>query len=246
MNDSDPTVPDPAEEAPAPSRGAKGFRRLALVVLASLGLLFFVAVGTAVGLYLSATAAVPEYEAAVTVDPEVAEAKRREFESRLAALVSDTQAAPEWQSRITAEQVNAWLALRMERDFPGFQKGGFSEPRVLFGEGTATFAARSTLGRLDGVVSVTLRPEVTESDELALWIESAKIGRLSLPLEAILGQLRQTTLAETGPLRLTQSGGRGAVIVDLDRIEAGRAKGVRLTGVNVRPGELLLRGEGGE
>lgn len=243
MDDSDPPAAPSADETPPPTRGARGFRRLALVVLASLGLLLCVAGGTAVGLYLSATAAVPEYEAAVAVDPAVAEAQRRELESRLAALVSATQAEPAWTSRVTADQVNAWLALRLERDFPGFPRAGLSAPRVLFGEGTATFAARSAMGRLEGVLSVTLRPEVTETGELALRIESAKIGRLSLPLEAILGQLRQTPLGEGGPVRLASTEAGGAVLVDLERLEG--ADGVRITGVNVRPGELLLRGEGG-
>ncbi|TWT95169.1 hypothetical protein Pla108_33110 [Botrimarina colliarenosi] len=242
---TDPAVIDPANsEAPAEGvRVAGGFRRLALIVLASMGLMVFVAIGVVFGLYKSATAAVPAYEAVVEVDPAVAETQRREFESQLSTLVSDTRALPEWKSRVTADQINAWLALRLERDFPGFQKAGLLAPRVMLEEGKVILAARSRMSRIEGILSVTLLPLVTESDELALEIESAKIGRLSLPLDAIMAQIRQTPLAEIGPIRLSQTGETAAVVVDLDRIKAGHDKALRLTGVDVRPGELLLRGE---
>lgn len=236
----------PAVEPSAEERGARAatsFRRLALIIFAAMGIMASVAAGVAFGLYKSATAAVPEYEAVLKVDPVQAETQRREFESQISALVSDTQALPEWKTRVTADQINAWLALRLERDFPGFQQAGFVAPRVLLEEGRAVFVARSEMTSVEGIISITLRPLVTETDELALEIESAKIGRLSLPLDAIMARLRQTPLVDMGPIRLSQTDSKGAVIVDLDRIEAGRDKALRLTGVDVRPGELLLRGE---
>ena len=241
---TEPTTPAASTET-AEERGVRAagsFRRLALIIFGALGIMASVAVGVAFGLYKSATAAVPEYEAAVAVDPVRAETQRREFESQLSTLVSDSQALPEWKTRVTADQINAWLALRLERDFPAFQQAGLVAPRVILEEGRAVFAARSEKTGVEGVISVTLRPLVTETDELALEIESAKIGRLSIPLEIVIAQLRQP-LADMGPIRLSQSDAKAAVIVDLDRLEAGRDKALRLTGVDVRPGELLLRGE---
>ena len=232
---------DPARERGA--RTATSFRRLALIILAAMGVMVSVAAGVAFGLYKSATAAVPEYEAVVAIDPVRAEAQRREFESQLSTLVSDTQALPEWKTRVTADQINAWLALRLERDFPGFQQAGLVAPRVILEEGRAVFAARSEKTGVEGVLSMTLRPLVTDSDELALEVESAKIGRLSIPLDIVMAQLRQTPLGDMAPIRLSQTEAKAAVIVDLDRLEAGRDKALRLTGVDVRPGELLLRGE---
>jgi uncharacterized protein YpmS len=243
---TEPVIAASPSAATAHERGARtatSFRRLALIVLAAMGIMASVAVGVAFGLYKSATAAVPEYEAVVTVDPVRAETQRREFESQLSTLVSDTQALPEWKTRVTADQINAWLALRLERDFPGFQQAGLVAPRVILEEGRAVFAARSEMTSVEGIISVALRPLVTDADELALEIESAKIGRLSLPLDAIMAQLRQTPLANMGPIRLSQTDSKAAVIVDLDRLDAGRDRSLRLTGVEVRPGELLLSGE---
>lgn len=233
-----------ADEARKSAQQVVGsFRRLALIVLASIVVMFCVAGGVVFGLYKRATAPVPEYEAALSIDPEVVENDRRRFESQLSALVSDSQSLEEWKTCVTAAEINAWLALRLERDFPGFQKAGLQAPRVVLRESEVLIAATSTSARVKGIVSLTLRPMVTETDELALNITSAKIGQLSLPIESIMGQLRQSPLAEIGPVRLAQSGEGAAVIIDLDRIETGSKRGLQITGVDVRPDELLLRGE---
>lgn len=230
-----------AEERARQTAGA--FRRFALLIAAALGVLGLVVLGTMFTLYRAATAAVPEYEAAVEVDPAEAEAERQALESQLSALFSDTQTLPEWTSRLTARQINGWLAIRLRRDFPGFLEAGLLAPRVMLGDGTATVAARSKLTRIDGVVSVTVRPTVSEAGELVLDIVSAKIGRLSLPLDALLAQLRETPLEQIAPIRWAQNESQTAVIVDLERIDTGRDRTLRLSGVDIRPGELLLRGQ---
>lgn len=232
-----------ADPAAAQRKSAGGFRRLALILISALGVVVAVAAGTAFALYRSATAAVPEYEAALEIDPVTAETDRREFESQLTALASDAQSLPEWTSRVTARQINAWLAVRLERDFPGFQQAGLLSPRVVLRQDEVLVAARSVLTRVHGVLSLTLRPMVTEDDELALQIASARLGALPLPLEALMAQLKETPLTEIGPIRLAQSNDTATIIIDLERINTSSDLSIRLTGVDVRPGELLLRGE---
>ncbi|QDT67959.1 hypothetical protein MalM25_08680 [Planctomycetes bacterium MalM25] len=241
-------APTPADDPAAKQRSVSGFRRLALILIGSLGVVAAVAAGTAFALYRSATATVPEYEAALEIDPVTAEADRREFESQLTALASDAQSLPEWTSRVTARQINAWLAVRLERDFPGFKRAGLLSPRVVLREDEILVAARSVLTRVHGVLALTLRPMVTEDDELALQVASARLGALPLPLEALMAQLKETPLTEIGPIRLAQSSDTATIVLDLERLNTSQDLSVRLTGVDVRPGELLLRGEstGGE
>lgn len=243
MTDPAPSDTDESTEEEAGRRAASGFRRLAMIVFGALVTLGLVTAGTVFALYRSATAEVPEYEAVLEVDEAEAEAARREFESQLSALASDTQSLPEWKSRVTAWQINAWLATRLRRDFPGFRQAGLLSPRVMLKEGEIVIAARSVLSRIHGVISLTVRPMITESDELALEIASAKIGNLTLPIDPLMAQLRETPLGDLGPIRFSQTGDTAAVIVDLDRIETSRSRSLRLTGVDVRDGELLLRGE---
>lgn len=219
------------------------FRRLAMIVVGALAVMVVVAGGVMFGLYQAATANVPEYAAAVEIDPVEADTARRELESQLSTLVSDTQALPEWKSRVTARQINAWLALRLEKEFPGVARAGLVAPRVVLREGRITLAAMSTASSIQGVVSVVLRPMVTESRELALDIVSAKIGRLSLPIETMLAQIKETRITKMGAVRLVQSADGAAIVVDLERIETGSKRVMRLTGIDVRDGELLLRGE---
>lgn len=243
MSETPASDPTPDDEQATHQKSVSGFRRLALILLGSLGVVAAVAAGTAFALYRSATAAVPEYEEALAVDPATVEADRREFESQLTALASDAQALPEWTSRVTARQINAWLAIRLERDFPGFKKAGLVAPRVVLRDGEIFVAARSVLTRIHGVLSLTLRPMVTEDDELALQVAAAKLGAVPLPLDALMAQLKETPLTQVGPIRLAQSNDTATIVVDLERINTSRDLSVRLTGVDVRPGELLLRGE---
>lgn len=237
------TDPPEDEAREAGQRAARGFRRLAMIVVGGIGVLALVAGGTMFGLYRSATAPVPEYEAVVEMDPIEAENETQEFESQLSVLVSEAQALPEWSSRLTERQINAWLALRLDNEFPGFRKAGLFAPRVILKDDRITMAARSTAARITGVVSLRLKPVITETDELALEIESAKIGNLVLPLEALMAQLDETPLTKVGPLRFAKTADTTALIVDFDRLDAGENQGIRLTGVDVRKGELLLRGE---
>lgn len=240
--ESNPTDAPP-DQADSIRRATSGFRRLAMIVLAAAGVLVLVAAGTMATLYFAATADVPEYEAVVRVDPVQAETARKELESQLSTLASDTQQLEEWTSRITARQINAWLALRLEREMPGFAEAGLVAPRVMLADGLVTLAARSTASAVDGVVTVSLAPMITDAGEVALDITSAKIGRLSLPIEPLIAQLQRTPLANLGPIRFAVGPEQAAIIIDPERLRVAKKRVPRLTGIDVRDGEILLRGE---
>ncbi|MEQ8848311.1 hypothetical protein [Botrimarina sp.] len=233
----------PPDTAESIRRTASNFRRLAIIVLAAAGVLVMVTASTMGVLYWAATADVPEYEAVVEVDPAEAETARKQLESQLSTLASDTQQLREWSSRVSAQQINAWLALRLEREAPGFRDAGVLAPRVVLRDGQVMLAARSEANRVDGVVSLWLAPMITDTGDVALDITAAKIGRLSLPLEVVSGILRQTPIGGFDWIRLAADPGRAALVLDLDRLRLGGDRSLRLTGLDVRDGELLLRGE---
>ena len=218
-------------------------RRLLKITAAALGVMALFAGITMWSLYRAATASVPEYDAVLTVDPARIEQDRQAFESQLAALYSDTQSLAEWQSRITAPQINAWLASRLPVDFPDLAKTGLAEPRVLIDKERITIAMQSTVGKIAGIVTVTVRPFLTEQDDLGLDIQSAKIGRLSLPMEGITAKVRQARLEQIAPVRWSPTEQSAVLLIDIDRIVDAKDRDFRLTGVDLREGELLLSGE---
>ena len=217
-------------------------RRFAKIVLIALAVLLLVAGITFWSLYSAATATLPEYEALLEVDPEVAEEQVNEFESQISALYSDTQSLEEWSSRVTAKQVNAWFDRRLDTDFPDHEETGIFEPRVMISPEGIMVAARSTVLSIDGILSIELEPFVTDESELAVRVKSAKLGRLELPLERIGEQMRNSKINESAPVRWTRGSGQLVVIVDPGRIDVGQGRRLRFVGIDLRDGELLLRG----
>ncbi len=217
--------------------------RLLKITAAALGVMLVIAGITMWSLYRAATAEIPGYEATLTVDPERIEQDRQEFESQLAALYSDAQSLTEWQSRISANQINAWLASRLPVDFPDLAKTNLTEPRVLIDEEQITIAMQSTVGKIAGIVTIAFQPFLTEQGELALDIQSAKIGRLTLPMEGITAKVRQARLEQIAPVRWSQTEQKAVLLIDIDRIIDTKKRGFQLTGVDLRKGELLIYGE---
>lgn len=239
----EPAEEEPIEPSDAACRAKRGLKRLALIILGAVGVLLLVAVGTVTLMYFSATATVEEYEAVVVINEAKAEADRLELESQLSAALSESQTRPEWSALVTAAQINGWLATRLRREFPGFAQAGLSQPRVWMEQDLITLAVRADVGRIDGVLSVKTKPSVTEHGELVLEILEAKIGRLAIPLGGVVAQAKQTPLEKRAPVRWVISDSQTAVVVDLERIDLPEARSLRLVGVDVRPGELLIRGE---
>lgn len=217
--------------------------RLLKIIVASLGVMGLVAGITMWSLYRAATAKVPEYEAALAMDSQQIEQDRQELESQLTALYSDVQSLTEWQSRITADQINAWLASRLAIDLPDLAKTGLAEPRVLIDGEQIIIAMQSTVGKIAGTVTVAVQPFITEQGELALNIRSAKIGRLSLPMEGITAKVRQSRLEQIAPVRWSQTEQSAVLLIDIDRIVDSTERDFHLTGVDLREGELLIYGE---
>lgn len=217
-------------------------RRFVKIVIAAVLVLLGMAGLTMWLLYSAVKADVPEYRALLGRDTLELDARVAEFESRLAALYSDTQSLDEWSGRFTAEQVNAWLAVRLDELFPGYATAGVRAPRCWIDGEEITLAAESRVGAFEGIVTVAVQPFVTDNHELALEIDRAKLGRLELPLEQFGEHLRRTPLDESAPLRWSRTGGELIAVVEPGRIDIGEGRRLRFVGIDLREGELLIRG----
>lgn len=218
-------------------------RRLAIGV----GLMLLGAVIVLALLYRAATAPVPEYQALIERTRErvvsgAVEESRKQLESQLTALYSETQQAEAWQAVLTADQINGWLATRLPEDFPEVAEQGVLDPQVLFAEGVATLAARVTLHGIDAVVTIDIEPFVAEDGALALEFAGAKLGSASLPLGQIITHLSEATGEEGLPGRWVQSGGNPVLLIDIEPL-ASTVEHVRtLEGIEVRDGEVFIAG----
>ena len=196
-------------------------------------------------LYRMATAEVPAYEAAIvaTQDEAQVEKDRLSFESQITTVANEAQQPTDWQVIITQSEINAWLAEVSKKEIPEIEKAGLSEPRILLGDDSVTFAIRSNVGSTKGVVSIAVEPTVTDGGELALTILETKVGKLTLPTSQILQFLKEAQLEEQFYLRTKQNDGNWSVIINLVQLFDAEKMIPQLTGIDLRDGKILIQGK---
>lgn len=238
---------DPLAKQSPPRR-----RRLARTILLTT-LAASVGIAAAIGwLYRAATAAVPEYETLVdTLDAQQATGEldqhRQQLESQVAAFVSDVQSASRWQTVLTAEQINAWLAVQLPLEVPELGEQGVQEPRLILRDGEATLACRVTLRGVDSVVSVTAAPVVRDGGWVGLRVVRLRAGNLPLPVSTF-AELLQTTVdsldADPTNFRLVTDGEDSGpvILVNLDRVASAPGELRRVDAFSFRDGEVFFGG----
>lgn len=214
------------------------FRWLALIAG---GLLLVVCVGAGV-LFSAATVVPAEYEEALRIDEGQHQENRKELETELATLYTEAQDAKAWQTVLTADQINGWLATQLPEDYPELAEQGLTNPRVVFSPDGATLAIRIEQGRVNGVASAKVQGFLAGDGRLALQLVSVRLGRLPLPLGQAISQLQAIMADSKLPLQWTQSEGLPVLLVDIEQIASSEESRRWLTGVEIREGQIALAG----
>ena len=109
---------------------------------------------------------------------------------KAAALQSAAQKQGHWEALITADEINGWFAVDMAQNHPHTLPPGFAEPRVAINSEEIRLGCRSD-SLLGCVLSLSVRPYVSEHNVLAVRIVAARIGLLGVPLKRITDALSQ-------------------------------------------------------
>jgi len=226
-------------------------RRLAI----GLGLMLMGAGVALFLLYRAATAPVPEYQALVERTQAQYESgeldqNRQELESQLAAVYSEAagEEAGRWQTLLTAEQLNGWLATQLEQEYPELAEQGLLDPRVLLKPDVVTFALRAEMHGVNAVVAIDLQPYATREGSLAIELAEARVGSATLPAAQILNQLEKSMGEQDNPLaggqlfKWTQNNGNPVLLVDLQSLLATADYLRSLETVEIREGEIFVAG----
>lgn len=199
-------------------------------------------------LYRAVTAPLPVYEQLLTRleeqrDAGELEQQRQELESQLTALYSDVQQEERWQTVVTADQINSWLATQLQLDFPELEEQGIRDPQILFEPGKATLVMRAEVQGLKTVVSITVTPFVDEEGSLALQFTETHVGNVPLPTATIVTQADKALAKEGGlPGRWTQSEGYPVLLIDFERHAATARQIRKLDTIEIRAGEVYVSG----
>ena len=186
---------------------------------------------------------VPEfYRQALAEDPKAAEQASGEMLEQAAALASDIEKGGQWEAVFTAEQINGWLAVDMERNYPDLLPSSLSDPRVAIDPETMWIACRIDRGQLKGVVSMAADAYLARPNVIALRIRHARAGILPLPLDTILDKISEKASQLDLQIEWLQTEGDPVVEITLPPPRDEHDKAIRIEALRLGQGEIYLSG----
>lgn len=186
--------------------------------------------------YASALAEMPE-------DPNIRKRAARQFVQSTLQLVDNLQHAEHWAETFEQEQINSWLAEELHSPrYAGLVPRSVSDPRVLFRDGVILIGFQVSQKRWDGVVSLRLRPWVPEPNQLALEVQSVKVGLIPYPLDDLLEDISVQLASEGIRSEWQQIEGNDVLLIHLDRGKPEQTP--VLEAIEVADGEIRISGRG--
>lgn len=187
---------------------------------------------------------VPEfYRLALDIDPSSQRLASDRMLQRATALAGDVRKDGPWKAVFTAEQINGWLAVELQKAFPGALPTTIHDPRVAIEPNQMIVAFRYKDERVDSVVSLTLEIYLTEPNKVALRIRNARAGALPLPLEQFIQQIEKaTTHLDNWRVEWQQADGDPVAVVTVPEPRDARGKLIRVEAIKLSKDELFVAG----
>lgn len=131
-------------------------------------------------------------------------AESEELKTEVRELQERVQKEPTWETEYTDEQVNAWLAVELPREYPQFLPPELADPRVSIDSERIRVAGRYVGGKISAVVSIELQVGLGESpNELELRIRRARAGAIPVPLEKWIEEARKAARRSNAPVEIS-------------------------------------------
>ncbi len=163
------------------------------------------------------------------------------FVERTLQLRNDAANEDRWEAVFTEEQINAWLAEELPRNFSDLLPKEIEEPRIIFEAGRLTLAFTYLSGPIPSVVWAVLRVHSSEENEITLRIEQIRMGLLPVP-ESLLVERFQTIRGESS-FTLNWSREDDETVARLRYTPRnGRGRYVAVDDVQVAPGWIRIAG----
>lgn len=187
------------------------------------------------------------YQSALSenVLPETRREQAKVFVQTTLRLVDDIRYDDRWSHEFSEEAVNGWLAEELPTKYRDWLPADVDLPRVKFEDGVLLLAFQARRdGIWKGVVSSRIRPWVAGPNQLALEIQSARIGLIPVPVDEIVGDLVKNLNSSGWRMQWKNTGKQDVLVVDLDSAEDSANGGERpvLESVELRPKLLRLSG----
>ena len=112
--------------------------------------------------------------------------------------------------------MNGWLAEELPVKYAGWLPPEVAAPRIKFEKDSLLLAFQGRQGMWRGVVSARVKPWVAGPNQLALEIQSLRIGLVPVPLDEVLGEFVKNMNSAGWRMQWRNSGKKDVLVVDLD------------------------------
>ncbi|MEM6470859.1 MAG: hypothetical protein AAF802_14970 [Planctomycetota bacterium] len=192
---------------------------------------------------------VPEfYERAIAQTPtENIEEISERLEASVQQLRDDAIEKGQWEASFTTDQINAWLVDQLPKRYPGLQRRGLQNPRVLIEDGKLIAATRFKNSRFDGVFSCDLSVQLTdEPNRLAITVHAIRIGTLKLPLSQFMNRIQREVTRQGFHLCWDTRDGETIALVELPAVYPGEVDiPILLESIALQGSQLDVSGQSG-
>jgi hypothetical protein len=211
-------------------------RRFIVFLLAGLAVALLLSL---LGLYLAARHEPAFYCAAMSLDPTALEKGSDRMLQHIAALQSAGNRPGRWQTVITAEEINGWLAVDLPRNHPSALPPSLGDPRVAISPDEMILACRYDAGGVRSVLSLTVQPYLAQPNVVALRIVRARAGLLPMPLKTVLDGLSGAAHAMQSRLTWADADGMPVALLSMpDDMDADRT--VRIEALELLDGAVRI------
>lgn len=179
----------------------------------------------------------------VADDGAVVEVLARRAVSKVSGWHASISRSGGWEMAVTAEELNAWLAVDLPRNHPRLLPAGVSQPRLLFRPRHILLGTRVGYGLLTAVAWCDCEVVLRDVNHLAIVVEEARLGAIPVPRPPILRDLarRIGRLGMVTDLRTLD--GRLVLMVYIPSTHDAGATSYWLESLSIGDGELLMAGE---
>ncbi len=213
------------------------------LLLAAVAVTAFVAAAFLGSAYWAARRAPAFYREALAASPEEAVQQGERFERAALALHNQTQHVGRWETSLSADEINGWLATELPAKFPRLLPVGISEPRIAIDGETFHIAVRYRRGGVDTVLSLSGEAYLTaQTNEVAIRLERARAGLVPIPLSRVIDEVNERAERTDVSLRWTEVKGSPVALIRLPLDRDDDKSRVVLDRLDTANNQLLLAG----
>ena len=175
--------------------------------------------------------------------PKVRLEEAQVFEQTSLQLFNDFRFEDRWSREISEDSVNSWLAEILPVKFGALLPREIQEPRVKFETGQLLLAFRVYSGMMRGVVNCRVRIWAPAPNQLALDLQTTRLGLIPVPIDDLIGLLVKELKSQGTQVEWRNSEGNDVLVVNLSPKELGDDANISsIESIELTPGVLRITG----